>query len=128
MSIDLVRRGCMLLLTTTNAVLLSVCIGVFGCLCPISCNRFRIGTASQALMYIAPNSASAALDMTAVIIFDILSIAPLVGGSSASVVRKKCPPALLLAFGSLKYDVSLCTANTISLFSYVRMASGCVAT
>ena len=128
MSIALVRRGCMLLLTTPNAVLLSVCMGVFGCLCPISCRRLRIGTASHALMYNAPNSASAALDMTPFMIFDMLRIAPLLGGSSVSPVKKKCPPALLLACGSLNYDASLCTASTMSLFSYVNMASGCVAT
>ena len=124
MSIDLVRRGWMLLVTTPSAVLLSVWIGVRGCLCPISCSRCRMATAWDALMYNPANSASAALDMTDLMMLDVLMIAPLLGGSSTSDDMKKCPPALLLAPASLKYDASLCTANTMSLFSYVRIASG----
>ena len=58
----------------------------------------------------------------------MFSTAPLLGGSSTFADMKKCPPALLRAPGSLKYDASLCTANTISLLLYVNMASGCVAT
>ena len=128
MSIALVRRGWMLFVTTPNAVLLSVCIGVGGCLCPISSSSCLIATASHALMYRAPSSASAALDMTVLIILDMFNTAPLFGGSLTLDDMKKWPPALLRPPGSLRYDASLCTANTISLFSYVRMASGCVAT
>jgi hypothetical protein len=64
--------------------------------------------------------------MTDLMIFDVLMIAPLLGGSSTSDDMKKCPPVLLRAPVSLKYDASLRTASTMSLFSYVRMASGCV--
>ena len=68
MSIALVRLGCILLFDTPIAVLLSTCIGVVVCLCPISSNAFLAGMSSLVLMYIAPNSASAAEDMTALII------------------------------------------------------------
>ena len=81
-------------------------------------------TAWDALMYNPANSASAALDMTDLMMLDVLMIAPLLGGLSTSDDMKKCPPALLLAPASLNYDALLCTANTMSLFSYVRMASG----
>jgi hypothetical protein len=79
-------------------------------------------------MYNAPSSASAALDMTDLMIWDMFSTAPLLGGFSTFDDMKKCPPALLRAPGSLKYDASLCTASTMSLLLYVRMASGFVAT
>ena len=69
MSMAFVRRGWMLLLTTPKAVLLSVWIGVLGCLWPISLSSWCIGIASRALMYSAPSSALAALDMTAFRIF-----------------------------------------------------------
>ena len=74
----------MLLVTTPCAVLLSVWIAVGGCLWPNSLRRCRMGIASWALMYSAPSSASAALDMTAVSIFEMLSTAPLSGGSLTS--------------------------------------------
>jgi hypothetical protein len=50
MSIALVHRGWMLLLTTPCAVLLSVWMGVGSCLWPISLNSSHIGIASRALM------------------------------------------------------------------------------
>jgi hypothetical protein len=45
-----VHRGCMLLFTTPRAVLLSVCMGVGGCLWPISASVWHCGTALRALM------------------------------------------------------------------------------
>jgi hypothetical protein len=53
MSMALVLCGWMLLLMTPNAVVLSVLMGVLGCLWPISVRSWRIGTASHALMYSA---------------------------------------------------------------------------
>ena len=50
MSMALVHRGCMLLFTTPRAVVLSVCMGVWGCLWPISVSVIHCGTASRALM------------------------------------------------------------------------------
>ena len=46
MSIDLSRLLAMLLVTTPGAVVLSVCIGVGGCLCPIFSNVWRAGEGS----------------------------------------------------------------------------------
>ena len=60
------------------------------------------GTASRALMNMAPNSASAADDMTALMIWAVVSTAPLLAGSSSFSERKKWPPARLLALGSLR--------------------------
>ena len=53
-----------LLLTTPNAVVLLVCIGVGGCLCPMNSRMCRDGTASRKFMYSAPTSASAVNDST----------------------------------------------------------------
>jgi hypothetical protein len=62
-----------------SAVELLVCIGVFGCICPISSNMFLMYTVSFALMKSAPSSASAADDMTALITCAMLRMAPLFG-------------------------------------------------
>ncbi len=75
-----------------------------------------MGITSWAFMYSAPSSASAALDMTTLSILDMLSTAPLLGGSSTLAEQKKWPPAQLLAAGSLSYKASLWTARTMSLF------------
>ena len=58
----------MLLVTTSSDVVLSVCIGVRGCLCPISSWECRAGMASWQLMNRVHSSASAADDMTALMI------------------------------------------------------------
>ena len=95
--------------------MLSVCMGVWGCLWPISASVVRCGTALRALMYNAPNSASAAEDMTVLMSCARFRTAPLLVGSAQSDKRKKCPPARLRALGSLRYDASLCTTSTMSL-------------
>lgn len=82
-------------------------------------------TANFALMKSAPSSASAAEDMTALITWDKLMSAPLFGGMGELEDKKWCPPALLRAFVSDKYDASLWTASTMSLALKVRMASSC---
>ncbi len=87
-----------------------------------------MGIASRAFMYSAPSLASAALDMTTLSILEMLSTAPLLGGSSMLDEQKKWPPAQLLAVGSLRYEAFLWTASTMSLFLYVRIASGLAAT
>ncbi len=102
MSIALVRLGCILPLHTASAVALSVCNGVEGCLWPISVNTILIYTASRAMMYNAANSASVADVMTCLMMCAMLSMAPLLAGIMASLERKKCPPALLRACGSLR--------------------------
>jgi hypothetical protein len=93
MSMALVHCGWMLLLMTPNAVVLSVWMGVLGCLWPISVRSWRIGTASHALMYSAPSLALAALDMTALRILKMLRMAPLLGGLSTLVEQKNWLPA-----------------------------------
>ena len=72
---------------TPRAVVLSVCIGVLGCGCPISMRAILAGMASRAFMNNAPISASAADDMTAFIIWATFSTAPLLGGSFTSLDR-----------------------------------------
>ncbi len=102
MSMALVRCGWMLLLTTPNEVVLSVWMGVLGCLWPISVRSWRTGTASHALMYSAPSLALDALDVTALSILEMLRMAPLLGGLLTLVEQKKWPPAQLRALASLR--------------------------
>eukprot|EP00956_Cyclotella_meneghiniana_P040712 scaffold203044_cov46-Cyclotella_meneghiniana.AAC.1 len=71
-----------------SAVELSVCMGVGGCLWPISSNIFRSSTALRALIYNPPVSVSAADDMTALIISATLWMAPLLGGRGTFSDRK----------------------------------------
>ena len=71
----------------------------------------------------APSSASAADDITARIICEMLRTAPLFAGMSSFDDINMCPPARLRALGSDKYDASLWTARTMSLALYVSTAS-----
>ena len=64
-------------------------------------------TASFAFRNNAPNSASAADDMTALIIVDVVNIAPLFGAELLLFDRKKCPPARLRVPFSFAYPASL---------------------
>ena len=100
MSIYLSRLLAMLLATTPSEVVLSVCIGVGGCLWHIVSNAWRSGIAFLQLMKRDPNSASAAEDMTAFMICEMARTDPLFGGTDELSDMKKFPPALLLAFDS----------------------------
>ena len=120
---DFSRLLAIFLLTNTKAVVLLVCTGVGGCLCPMISSACHSGIASLLFMKRAPSSASAAEDITALMIWETVRTAPLFDGMELSLDMKKCPPALLLAFGSEKYDASLCAASTISEARYVIMAS-----
>ena len=102
MSMAFVRLGCILPLITASAMALSVCSGVGGCLCPNSSNMILMYTASRAIMYNPANSASVADDITFLMMCAMFSTAPLFGGIGVSLDRKKCPPARLRAFGSLR--------------------------
>ena len=102
MSIAFVLFGWTFLFTTPSAIELSVWSGVGDCLCPISLRMMRMYTASRATMYSAAKSASVAEDMTCLMICAMLSTAPLLWGTEESAERKKFPPALLRAFGSLR--------------------------
>ena len=56
----------------------------------------------------------------------MLRMAPLFCGMVLLLERKKCPLALLFAFGSLRYLALLCAASTILLALYIKIASSCV--
>jgi hypothetical protein len=90
----------MLLFTTPSAVVLSVCIGVGGCLCPKYSSVCRAEMAYLQLMERAPISASATDDMSALMICEIVRIQPLLLGIASLLDMKKCQPALLRALVS----------------------------
>ena len=69
----------------------------------------------RVLMNSALISASDADVTTLRIIFAMLSTAPLLSGYSELSDMKKCPPDLLLAFGSDRYESSLWRFSTMSL-------------
>ena len=77
---DLLFRWMMVLLMTPAAVELSVWIGDGGCFQPISINVWRMRTIYLDVMYSAPSSASAAEDMTNLMIWEILRIGPFHSG------------------------------------------------
>jgi hypothetical protein len=79
-------------LITPPAVKLLVWIGVHGCGWPILVSICLKYATSFAFKYRAPSSASAAYDITALMIVAMVRIAPLLGGNSSSLDRKKCPP------------------------------------
>ena len=120
MSIDLVALGMIMLLSTPCDVELSVCIGVA---CTISTSVVRICTAVFALMNSAPNSASAANDITDLITCETFNNAPLLRGVSSLPAMKKFLPDLLFALDSERYDVLLWIAKIISDGQYVGTAS-----
>ena len=120
------RLGCRFLVTKPRAVVLSVMIGVGGWMWPISSRSILAGMACLEFKNNAPISASAAEDMTFLMICAMLWKAPLFGGHFELSDMKKCPPALLLAFGSVRYDASLWTFSIMLLALNVSMASGWV--
>ena len=88
----------MLLVTTPCAVVLYVCISVGGCVCLIFSSDWRAGMDSLKLMKSSHSSASAADDMTALMVLAIVNTAPLLGGNAVLFDMKKYPPDLLLFF------------------------------
>ena len=100
-----------------TAVVLSMCIGIGGCVCPISCNVSRMILACCALWNSAASSAAAA---DAATIFKIVHREWMDPLSLIFVLflgmelRKKCPPALLLAFDAVKYEASECMLRIMS--------------
>ena len=87
--------------------MLSIFIGVGGCLCPISYSVILAGTALRQLINSAHSSASAADDITVLMIRKIVVTTPLFGGSADSFVMKECPTAMLRDLASESYDASL---------------------
>ena len=99
---DFIRLLAIFVLTTPNAVVLLVCIGVGGCLYPIISSACCAGIAYLQFMKRDTSSASAAEDITDLMIREKGRMEPLFAGMSSSLDMKKCPPALLLAFDSEK--------------------------
>ncbi len=96
--------GNILLVSSACAVALLVCIGVHGCGWPSSASIWCIERAVFALLNRAPDSASAADDMTAQIIYEILRMVPLLKGMSSFLAMNMCPPVRLQDLGLDKYD------------------------
>ncbi len=113
------------LVSSAWAVELLVCMGVQVCGCPISLRVHRMETAILALMNSAPSLASAADDITALIICNMLSTALLLMGMSSLPAMNMWPPALLRALGSDRYDALLWIASLMLLARYVMIASSC---
>ena len=84
-------------MTKPCAVVLSVYIGVGGCLCPIFPRSWRSGLDYLQLVKSAPSSASDADDMNALMILEIFNTAPLLGGNAVLLDIKKFIPALIMA-------------------------------
>ncbi len=107
--------GNFLLVSSACEFALLVCIGVHGCGWPSSTSIWRIETTVFALMNRAPNSASAADDMTAQNICKILRMVLLLKGMSSFPAMNMCPPAQLQDFGLDKYDALQWIAKTMLL-------------
>ena len=105
----------MLLFTAPSTVVLSVYMGAGGWLCPISSWKICAGIVSRELTKSAKSSASAAEDMNALIIYDMVMTAPLLGGVLDSSVMKIFAPALIWGPDSEKCEASLCPDRTMSL-------------
>ena len=116
----------MLSVTTPSAGVLSVCMAVEDCLCPISSWAWRARIVSRQLMKRAPNSVSADDDMTTFTICTTVRTVPLFEGSAELLDLQKCSTALLLSLVSERYEASLWNTRTMLRARYVIMASGCV--
>ena len=128
--ISIARDRCLLmvLFAMPTAVALSQCTGILGWGCPRSSRVVQKIIPSWQLRNNAPNSASAADATTNRSIAHNVWNAPfsLMGlPSVGNAPMKKCPHALLRAFGSLRYDASEWMFNTISDARNLTTASGC---
>ena len=102
MSIALIHFCCIFPLHIASAMMLSVCNVVGGCLCPIYSNIILMYTGLRAIMYSADSLDSIVDVMACLIMCAMLRIAPLFWGIVASLYKKKCLYARILAFGSLR--------------------------
>ena len=105
----------MFLLTTPAAVELSAWTGDVGCFQTISNNVWRMGTISLAVMYSAPSSASAAEDMTNLMIWEIVRIGPFHSGFGSYSDKNIWAPERLRAVDLLLDSVSEWAARIISM-------------
>ena len=102
MSIELVAFGWSFFVENNSAVVLSVWIGVGGCLWPISSTFVSPSISYRELIYSAPISASSAEVITFFMICAMVKTAPLFSGFAALFDMKKFPPDMLLDFGSVR--------------------------
>ena len=72
MSIALDRFCCIVELVMPSVVELSICNGVGGCACPIYSSVMRRGTTALQLMKVAPHSAYDAMDITFLMISQVV--------------------------------------------------------
>jgi hypothetical protein len=139
MSMALERRCLTVSLTMPAAHALLVWMGVAACGCPISSSAMRRGTQSRAFWNTAPSSASVADAIKFRMMELIVWMAPLYGGgvavglgvadgSGGLELRKKVPPARLLALASERYEASLWMWRYMSLAVYRTVVSGWAAT
>ena len=98
---DLIFRRMMVLLTNPAAVELSVWIGDGGCFQTIFINFWPMGTISLAVMYSATSSVSAAEDITNLMIWEIVRIAPFHSGFGLFSDKNIWAPARLHTLDSL---------------------------
>jgi hypothetical protein len=113
MSMAFNALGRILLVSSARAVKLLIWMGMGICRCPISLSVRCIETAVLALMNNAPSSASAADDINALIICNILSTATLLMGVSSVPAMNMWLLALLRALGSDRNNASLCIMGLI---------------
>lgn len=113
---------------TPTAVVLSTCIGDFGCGHPISMSVWRRGTISLAVMNSAASSASAADEQTNLMILASVRMDPLSLGIASFSVQKMYEPPRLRDLDTLRYEASEWLANIMSLALYVMPSLGYVAT
>ena len=105
----------MVFLTTPASVKLSVWIGDGGCFQPISINVWRMGTISLDVIYSAPSSVSAAEDITNLMIWGIVRIAPFRSGVRSFSDKNMWDPARLHALDSLLNPASEWAARIMPL-------------
>ena len=115
MYIDFVLRGMMLSLDTPTAVELSHWMGDLGCGHPISVRDWRSGTIALAQMRRPTSSASAADDMTFLMIYATVRTRPLYVGARRFYESIMCAPVRLRSLVPLRYAASECSARTMPL-------------
>ena len=80
-----------LLVTTLCVFVLSVCIGVCGCVCPISYSYWHDGMASLQLIKSVSISASSDDDITILVILAKFNTSPLLGGNAVFFYMENAP-------------------------------------
>ena len=115
MFIVFVLRLIIVLLDTPTAVELSHWMGALGCSQQILMKVFRSGTVALAKMNSLDISASAAEDITNLMIWVTVRTGPLLVGTGVSSERMMCAPARLHTLLRLRYAASECPARTIPL-------------